>query len=94
MSVYGVWYGICVKGNVCGEVVAFQAVASLWEVMAARAAVLRSDNSLAARNLAGSDITSPNGDTTCAKRTQLKNNNYEYNEQQNRKPTEVRYQPL
>ena len=63
---------------------AFQAVASLWEVMAARAAVLRSDNSLAARNLAGSDITS-------AKRTQLKNNHYEYNEQQNRKPTEVRY---
>ena len=61
MSVYGVWYGICVKGNVCGEVVAFQAVASLWEVMAARAAVLRSGNSLAARNLAGSDITSPTG---------------------------------
>ena len=68
MSVCGLWYGICMKGNVvCGEVVAFQAVASLWEVMAARAAVLRSDNSLAARNLAGSDITSPNGDTTCVK---------------------------
>ena len=41
MSVYGVWYGICMKGNVvCGEVMAFQAVASLWEVMAARAAVV------------------------------------------------------
>ena len=69
MSVYGVWYGICMKCNVvCDEVMAFQAVASLWKVMAARAAVLRSDNSLAARNLAGSDITSPNGDTTRTKR--------------------------
>jgi hypothetical protein len=66
MSVCGLWYGFCMKGNVvCGEVVAFQAVASLWEVMAARAAVLRSDNSLAAPNLAGSDITS-------ARRTQVK----------------------
>ena len=81
------------KGNVvCGEVVAFQAVASLWEVMAARAAVLRSDNSLAARNLAGSNITSPNGGYNLRKaHTSKKNNNYEYNEQQNRKPTEVRY---
>lgn len=41
MSVYGVWYGFCMKGNVvCDEVMAFQAVASLWEVMAARAAVV------------------------------------------------------
>ena len=66
MSVYGFWYGFCMKCNVvCDEVVAFLAVASLWEVMAARAAVLRSDNSLAARNLARSDITS-------ARRTQVK----------------------
>ena len=44
MSVYGLWYGICMKGNVvCDEVMAFRAVASLWEVMAARAAVLRSN---------------------------------------------------
>ena len=41
MSVCGVWYGICMKCNVvCDEVMAFQAVASLWEVMAARAAVV------------------------------------------------------
>ena len=41
MSVYGLWYGFCMKCNVvCNEVMAFQSVASLWEVMAARAAVV------------------------------------------------------
>ena len=41
MSVYGLWYGFCMKVNVvCDEVVAFRAVASLWEVMAARAEVM------------------------------------------------------
>ena len=41
MSVRGVWYGICMKGNVvCDEVMAFHAVASLRELMAATAAVV------------------------------------------------------